>query len=90
MKLEAIRLTKAQQREIIAKLSKPNMLSKWALGQEYKVSEGTPLKVWDNRENTLQRMALMINDAKTPKWKLNKRMMNCDNRLRHLSKTITN
>jgi hypothetical protein len=90
MKLEAIRLTKAQQCEIIAKLSKPNTLSKRALGQEYKVSEGTILKVWDNWENILQRMALMINDAKTPKRKLNKCMMNCDDRLRHFSKTLTN
>ena len=41
MKLEATRLTEAQWCEIIAKLSKPNMLSKHALGQEYEVSEGT-------------------------------------------------
>ena len=54
MKLEAIRLTKAQQCEIITKLSKLNMPSKWALGWEYEVNEGTIRKVWDNRENILQ------------------------------------
>ena len=55
MKLEATRLTVAQQCEIIAKLSKPNAPSKQALGREYEVSEGTIQKVWDNRENILQK-----------------------------------
>jgi hypothetical protein len=45
MKLEAARLTEAQQCEIIAKLSKPNEPSKHAQGQEYEVNEGAILKV---------------------------------------------
>jgi hypothetical protein len=53
MKLEATRLTKAQLCELIAKLSKANALSKWALGQKYEVSEGAIRKVWDNWENML-------------------------------------
>ena len=40
MKLEATRLTEAQWREIIAKLSKPN-----ALGWEYEVNEGAMWKL---------------------------------------------
>jgi hypothetical protein len=47
MKLEATRLTEAQRREIIAKLSKPNELSKWALGWEYEVNEGAIQKVME-------------------------------------------
>ena len=62
MKHEATRLTKAQQCEIIAKLSKP---SKRVLGREYEVREGTIRKVWDNRENMLQPTAPLSNDAKT-------------------------
>ena len=50
MEPEATHLTKAQRCEIIAKLSKKN-----AWGQEYEVNEGVIRKVWDNRENTLQR-----------------------------------
>ena len=42
MKHEATRLIEAQQCEIIAKLSKPNALSKRVLGQAYEVSEGVP------------------------------------------------
>ena len=66
MKHEATRLTKAQQYEIIAKLSKSNAPSKRMLGLEYEVSEGAIQKVWDNRENILQRAALMSTDAKNP------------------------
>ena len=55
MKPEATRLTKAQQCEIITKLSKPNTPSKRVLGWEYEVSEGTIWKVWDNRENIPQK-----------------------------------
>ena len=55
MNPEATRLIEAQQCGIIAKLSKPNVPSKQALGREYEVSEGAIGKVWDNRENILQR-----------------------------------
>ena len=47
MKLEATRLTRAQQCEIIAKLSKPNAPSKRVLGQEYEVNEGAIQKVME-------------------------------------------
>ena len=40
MKPKAIRLSETQRCEIIAKLSKPNALSNWAMRQEYEVSEG--------------------------------------------------
>ena len=90
MKLETIHLTEAQRCEIIAKLSKPNTPSKRELGWEYEVSEDAIWKVWDNQENILQRMTLMSNDAKTPKWKLDICMMNCDNCLRSFNETLTN
>ena len=54
MKPEAARSTNAQWCEIITKLSKPNVSSRWALGQEYEVNEGAIRKVWDNWENILQ------------------------------------
>ena len=39
------------------------MPSKRALEREYEIDEGAIRKVRDNRENVLQRMALMSNDA---------------------------
>jgi hypothetical protein len=56
MKHEATHLGEAQRCEIITKLSKPNVLSKRGLGPEYEVNEGAIPKVWDNRENILQRI----------------------------------
>jgi hypothetical protein len=51
---QATHLIEAQRCEIMAKLIKPNVPSKQALGQEYEVSEGAIQKVWDNQENILQ------------------------------------
>ena len=45
MNLEATGLTEAQRCEIIAKLSKLNMLSKRTLGREYEFIEGAIRKV---------------------------------------------
>ena len=45
MKLEAIHLIEAQRCEIITKLSKLNVPSKWVLGREYEVDEGAIQKV---------------------------------------------
>ena len=87
MNLEATHLTEAQRCEIIAKLSKPNAPSKRALGREYEVSEGITWKVWDNRGSILQQTVLMSNDAKIPKRKLNKCLMNYDNCFRHFIET---
>jgi hypothetical protein len=53
-KPKATHLIEAQQCEIIAKLSKPNMPIKHVLGREYEVSEGATQKVWDIQENILQ------------------------------------
>ena len=50
MKLEATHLAEAQQCEIIAKLSKPNASSKWALGREYEVTEGAIQKVMETMQ----------------------------------------
>ena len=47
MPLEATCLTETQPREIIVKLSKPNVLSKRALGREYEVSGGAIRKVME-------------------------------------------
>ena len=65
MKPIATCLIEAQQREIIANLSKPNAPSKWVLGREYKVSEGAIRKISGNPENILQRTTLMFDDAKS-------------------------
>ena len=71
MKLEATCLTKAQQCEIIAKLSKPNVPSKQALGREYEVSEGIqPIETFAESESAtnfkgfeaLHNIVLDIND----------------------------
>ena len=56
MKYEVTRLTKVQRCETIAKLSKLNVPSKQALGPEYEFSESAIWKVWDNRENIMQRI----------------------------------
>ena len=50
---EVIRLTEAQRREIVAKLSKPNAPSKRALGREYEVSEGAIHKIPEMKKNHL-------------------------------------
>jgi hypothetical protein len=50
--------------KIILKLNKTNAQSKKALAQEYSVSEGTTLKVWDNQEAILERSALLSKEAK--------------------------
>jgi hypothetical protein len=71
MKLEATRLTKAQRCEIIAKLSKPNVLRKQALGWEYEVSKGVqPIETFAESESAtnfkgfeaLHNIVLNIND----------------------------
>ena len=121
MKPEATCLTEAQRCEIVAKLSKPNAPSKWALGREYEVNEGTIRKVWDNWENILQRIICceslsrhlpnrkVLLTSKTLKLyttlsltsttncfssmfkrKLNRCMMNSDNRLRRFNESLTN
>ncbi len=53
-----------QRCEVISKLNKTNAQSKKALAQEYSVSEGTTLKVWDNQEAILERSALLSKEAK--------------------------
>ncbi len=58
------RLNESQQCEIIAKLSKTDAPSKKAIAREYNVSEGAIKKVWDKREQILERSALMFNEAK--------------------------
>ncbi len=50
--------------ETISKLSKTNAHNKKALAGEYSVSEGTILKVWDNREAILERSTLLSEEAK--------------------------
>jgi hypothetical protein len=58
------RLNESQRCEIIAKLSKTNAASKRAIAREYDVSEGAIRKVWDKREQILERSALMSDEAK--------------------------
>jgi hypothetical protein len=58
------RLNESQRCEIIAKLSKTNAPSKRAIAREYDVTEGAIRKVWDKREQILERFAIMSNEAK--------------------------
>jgi hypothetical protein len=58
------RLNESQRCEIIAKLSKTDAASKRAIAREYDVSEGAIRKVWDKREQILERSALMSDEAK--------------------------
>ncbi len=58
------RLNESQQCEIIVKLSKTDAPSKRAIAREYDVSEGAIRKVWDKREQILERSALMSDEAK--------------------------
>jgi len=57
-------LNESQQCEIIAKLSKTDPPSKRAIAREYDVSERAIRKVWDKREQILERFALMSNEVK--------------------------
>ena len=120
MKLEATRLTKAQQCETIAKLSKPNAPSKHAPGREYEVNEGAIQKLMETMrieeeppiDDEIQPIetfvesesatdfkgfeAIMFSTSMTNcfapmfKWKLDKCMMDCEDRLRRFSETLTN
>ena len=58
------RLNEFQWCEIIAKLSKTDAHSKRAVAREYDVSEGAIRKVWEKREQILERFALMFDEAK--------------------------
>jgi transposase-like protein len=58
------RLNESQRCEIIAKLSKTDAPSNRAIAREYDVSEGAIRKVWDKREQILERSALMSDEAK--------------------------
>jgi len=58
------RFNESQQCEIITKLSKTDAPSKRAITHEYDVSERAIRKVWDKREQILERFALMSNEAK--------------------------
>ena len=58
------RLNEFQRCEIIAKLSKTDARSKRAIAREYDVSEGAIRKVWEKREQILERSALMSDEAK--------------------------
>jgi hypothetical protein len=58
------RLNESQRCEIIAKLSKTDATSKRAIACEYDVSEGAIRKVWDKREQILERSALMSDEVK--------------------------
>ena len=58
------RLNESQRCEIIAKLSKTDAHSKRAIAREYDVSEGAIRKVWDKREQILERFALISYEAK--------------------------
>jgi hypothetical protein len=58
------RLNESQRCKIIAKLSKTNVPSKKAIAHEYNVNEGAIKKVWDKREQILERSALMSDEAK--------------------------
>ena len=50
MKLKATRLTEAQRCEFIAKLSKPNVLSKRVLGWEDEVRDGAIWKITETMQ----------------------------------------
>jgi hypothetical protein len=54
----------SQQCEIIVKLIKMDAASKRAITREYNVSEGAIRKVWDKREQILERSTLMSDEAK--------------------------
>jgi hypothetical protein len=58
------RLNESQRCEIIAKLSKTDAPNKRAITHKYDVSEGAIKKVWDKREQILERSALMFDEAK--------------------------
>ncbi len=58
------RLNESQRCEIIAKLSKTDAPSKRVIMHEYDVNEGAIRKVWDKREQILERSALMSDEAK--------------------------
>jgi hypothetical protein len=58
------RFNEHQRYEIVSKLSKTNVQNKKALARKYSVSEGTILKVWDNREVILERSSLLSEEAK--------------------------
>jgi hypothetical protein len=58
------RLNESQQCEIMAKLSKIDAPSKRVIACEYDVNEGAIRKVWDKREQILERSALMSDEAK--------------------------
>jgi hypothetical protein len=62
------RLNESQQCEIITKLNKTNAASKRAIAREYNVSEGAIRKVWDKREQILERSALMSDETKEIYW----------------------
>jgi hypothetical protein len=57
-------LNESQRCEIIVKLSKTDAPSKKAIAREYDFSEGAIRKVWDKQEQTLERFALMFDEAK--------------------------
>jgi hypothetical protein len=57
-------LNESQRCDIIAKLSKTDALGKRAIAREYDVSEGAIRKVWDKREQILERSALMSDEVK--------------------------
>jgi hypothetical protein len=57
-------LNESQRCEIVAKLSKTDAPNKRAITREYDVSEGAIRKVWDKREQILERSALMSDEAK--------------------------
>ena len=58
------RLNESQRCEIIAKLSKTDAHNKRAIVRKYDVSEGAIRKVWDKREQILERSALMFDESK--------------------------
>jgi hypothetical protein len=58
------RFNESQRCEIIAKLIKMDAASKRAITREYNVSEGAIRKVWDKREQILERSTLMSDEAK--------------------------
>jgi transposase-like protein len=58
------RLNESQRCEIIAKLSKTDAANKKAIACEYDVNEGAIRKVWDKREQILERFALMCDEVK--------------------------
>ena len=58
------RLNESQRCEIIAKLSKTNAPSKRALAREYDINEGAIRKMWDKREEILERSSKMSLEAK--------------------------